>query len=110
MKNERFSKVLKEYRKKNDLSVKEVSMKLNEKSIKVAPKTIYGWESGQTQPDADTLLVLCEMYHIDHILNTFGYTSRIIEHSFSEYDAQLIKKYHEHPEMHEAIHRLLGME
>lgn len=109
MKNERIAQVLKEYRKKNKLTVNDVSLKLQEKSLTVAPKTIYGWESGQTQPDADTLLLLCEIYHIDQILNTFGYTNRTGTSSLSEYEVRLIKEYRAHPEMHEAIHKLLDM-
>ena len=58
MRNELIPKVLKEYRKRNHYSVKDVSIRLMEHDIDVAPKTIYGWESGQAQPTADTLLLL----------------------------------------------------
>ncbi len=50
MKNERIAEVLKKYRKKNNLTVHEVSVLLHDRCIKAADKTIYGWESGQTQP------------------------------------------------------------
>ena len=46
MKNEYIPRVLKEYRKRNQLSVNDVSILLRERSMEVAPKTIYGWESG----------------------------------------------------------------
>ena len=36
-------------------------------------KTIYGWENGNSQPNADTLMTLCGYYHIENILETFGY-------------------------------------
>ena len=68
MRNELIPKVLKEYRKRNHYSVKDVSIRLMEHDIDVAPKTIYGWESGQAQPTADTLLLLCEIYKIPDIL------------------------------------------
>jgi ribosomal protein L10 len=42
MKNEMIAKVLKEYRKNNNLSVREVAGILENKSINVAEKTIYG--------------------------------------------------------------------
>lgn len=48
MRNELIPKVLKEYRKRNHYSVKDVSIRLMEHDIDVAPKTIYGWESGHT--------------------------------------------------------------
>lgn len=73
MKNPNIAKVLKEYRKQNHYSVEDVVFKLEEQNLPFATKTIYGWESGQTQPDADTLLVLCKIYKIDNILETFGY-------------------------------------
>ena len=71
MRNELIPKVLKEYRKRNHYSVKDVSIRLMEHDIDVAPKTIYGWESGQAQPTADTLLLLCEIYKIPDINFTF---------------------------------------
>lgn len=46
MKNEMIAKVLKELRKKNSLTVHDVVVKLSDKSINVADKTLYGWESG----------------------------------------------------------------
>ena len=46
MKNEMIAKVLKEARKQNALSVKEVVGRLQDKSINVSIKTIYGWENG----------------------------------------------------------------
>ena len=108
MKNENIAKILKEYRKRNQLSVNDVSIQLQDKSLSVAPKTIYGWESGQTQPDADTLLILCEIYTINDILGTFGYndSSEIVLTKFEE---KLIRQYRKHPEMQDAVKRLLGL-
>mgnify|MGYP002509253166 FL=1 len=34
-------------------------------NIVAAPKTIYAWEHGTTQPSADTLMLLCELYGIE---------------------------------------------
>lgn len=46
MKNEMIAKVLKELRRKNSLTVHDVVVKLGDKSINIADKTLYGWESG----------------------------------------------------------------
>ena len=108
MKNENIAKVLKEYRKHNNLSVKDVSERLNEKSLVVAEKTIYGWESGQSQPDADTLLVLCDIYKIDDILGTFGYAEKS-NFAITKSEQSLILKYREHPELQNAINKLLDI-
>ena len=106
MKNEMIAKVLKEYRKNNNLSVRQVAEILENKSMSVAEKTIYGWESGQAQPDADTLLVLCEIYNIDDILGTFGYSNKKSFH-ITNHEKELIEKYRKHPELQKAVDKLL---
>ncbi len=106
MKNLLIAKALKEYRKKNNYSVKDVSLFLGEHSIKVSPKTIYGWESGQAQPNADTLLTLCEIYNIQNILTAFGYNNDDDFHLSSQ-ERALIKSYRAHPELQEAVNILL---
>ena len=75
MRNEFIPKALKEYRKKNNYTVNDVSLLLRKRSLEVAPKTIYGWESGQASPSADILLTLCEIYHITDVLGSFGHGS-----------------------------------
>ena len=57
--------LLKERRKARGLSVKDVQAFLLKQGISVSDKTIYGWESGHRQPDADTFLLLCRYYGID---------------------------------------------
>lgn len=111
MKNENIGKMLKQNRKLQKLSVNEVSDFLRENNAPAAPKTIYGWESGHTQPDADTLLHLCDLYKIDNILQTFGYDNNDAEPKpiLTEFEYEVILKYREHPEMHGAIHKLLGI-
>lgn len=42
MRNELIPKVLKEYRKRNHYTVKDVAVKLKEHEMEIAPKTIYG--------------------------------------------------------------------
>ncbi len=107
MRNEYIPKVLKEYRKKNHYSVNDVALMLRERSLEVAPKTIYGWESGQANPSADMLLTLCEMYHITDVLSSFGYNGN--ENFYvSPAERVLIESYRAHPELQEAVEILLG--
>lgn len=108
MKNQNIAKVLKTYRKENQLSVNDVSNLLQSRSITAAPKTIYGWESGRTQPDADTLLILCELYHINDILGTFGYIQPQ-DIFLTSFEKDLIRQYRNHPEMQDAVKKLLGL-
>lgn len=108
MKNANIAKVLKEQRKRNNFSVEDVAIKLEAKNINVATKTIYGWESGQAQPDADTLLILCEIYHISDILGSFGYQPNT-SIQLTQFEKQLIINYRQQPKMQEAVKRLLGL-
>lgn len=57
--------LLKERRKELDLSVKYVIAQLQDMGITISVKTLYGWENGHRQPDADTFLKLCKIYDID---------------------------------------------
>lgn len=107
MRNEHIPKVLKEYRKRNHFSVNDVSLMLHERSIEVAPKTIYGWESGQANPSADMLLTLCEMYNITDVLSVFGYKESPNFH-VTAFEQSLIESYRRHPELQEAVSILLG--
>ena len=108
MRNEHIPRVLKEYRKKNHYSVSDVSIMLRSRSIDVAPKTIYGWESGQANPSADVLLTLCELYNITDILSAFGYASSE-EFHITTSERVLIEAYRKHPELQPAIHKLLDL-
>ncbi len=111
MKNPKIAMYLKYYRKLNKLSVAEVSDILRNHNISAATKTIYGWENGQSQPDADTFMLLCEIYNIENILETFGYVENEKEQLIlSDNEKELIKNYRKHPEMHDAIKRLLEMQ
>lgn len=109
MKNPKISQVLKAYRKQNKYSVNDVVLKLEKNHLPVAPKTVYGWESGQTQPDADTLLVLCKIYKIDNILESFGYDSPEEPLLLSREERSLILQYRSHPDMQPAIKKLLDV-
>lgn len=63
--DDNIAALLKERRKARGLSVKDVQAFLLEQGISVSDKTIYGWERGHRQPDADTFLLLCRYYGID---------------------------------------------
>ena len=102
MKNKKIAEVLKAYRKMNNLSVRDVTELLEEKSLKVAEKTVYGWES------TDTLLLLCDIYNIDNILGTFGYTDEE-PINLTKHEHHLIEQYRKHPEIQDAVDKLLDI-
>lgn len=109
MPNEYIPQILKEYRHKNHLTVNDVALLLSDHSIKVAPKTIYGWESGQAKPSADTLLTLCEMYNITDVLAVFGYKNDEIPFHVTPSERALIESYRKHPELQLAVNKLLDL-
>lgn len=109
MRNSLIPQVLKEYRKRNHYSVNDVSLMLRERSIHVAPKTIYGWESGQANPSADILLVLCELYNISNILSVFGYKEESSTFCITPSERALIESYRKHPELQKAVNKLLDL-
>ena len=52
-------------RKALNLSVKDVVDRLKGRGVEVSTKTIYSWEADHRQPDADTFLLLCQIYGVD---------------------------------------------
>lgn len=67
---------IKKLRKNSGLSVKEVVLLLQKKGISVSDKTVYSWESGYRQPDAETFLILCDIYQITDLDAEFGKTEK----------------------------------
>lgn len=65
--------ILREARIKTKLSVKQISDILISKGYKASEKTVYSWESGNSRPDIEILMTLCDIYGIKDILKTFGY-------------------------------------
>lgn len=109
MKKLQIAKTLKYYRKINELSVPRVSEMLKEYDITAAPKTIYGWECGQTQPSANTLLVLCSIYQIEDVLCAFGYRERKEDVAvLTEEEEKIITAYRSYTEMQPAVKKLLS--
>ena len=68
--NADIGSVLREYREKENISVKQVSNFLTGKGFRASEKTIYSWEKGGSQPSPDAFLLLCKMFNISNILDT----------------------------------------
>lgn len=73
MSKEQIALKLKKYREQCGLSVKDVQQKMALMGFSISDKTIYGYESGHRQPDADTLMAMCVIYGIDDVFSAFGY-------------------------------------
>lgn len=68
-----IAEVLKDHRKSMHLSATEVAGRLSTYGVDISPKSLYSYETGHRQPDAETLMALCEIYGIKDVLTTFGY-------------------------------------
>ncbi len=65
--------VLRESRLNSKMTVEQVSKILTEQGYKASQKTVYSWENGNSRPDIEILMKLCDIYGIKDILKTFGY-------------------------------------
>ncbi len=113
MKNPNIARMLRYYRKINELTVADVSDHLGQKNMYAAPKTIYAWENGTTQPSADTLMELCSYYQIEDVLKTFGYEKdedATPLYILSNDEKSLIDAYRNNKAMQSAVKKLLGLE
>lgn len=109
--SEIIGQVLKKYRKSNGYTVPEVSALLLEKyNMNVAEKTIYGWESSQCLPPSQKLLALCELYQITNINHSFGGSPDNRNFGITSLERRVIEEFRLHPEMQQAVCRLLGIE
>lgn len=89
--------ILKKRRKELDLPVKYVLEQLKNMGVDISDKTLYGWENGHRQPDADVFLMLCKIYDINSIA---GLTKETLSEnkllSFSdENEKKLVELYRE---------------
>jgi len=58
-----IASTLKQLRKASRLSAKQAASQLKHYGIDIAPKTLYGYESGLSMPNADVFVALCSIYH-----------------------------------------------
>ena len=108
MKSRQIGEILRKYRKQRGWSVADVAIQLRENyKVNVAEKTIYGWESDQSYPRTETLLLLCELYQIESLTNDFVVPTNTNEFPITTEERKLIEKYRQHPEFRNAIKKLL---
>lgn len=92
-----IGETLKKCRLNAGKSVKEISDLLISKGFKASEKTIYSWESGNSQPSPDAFLIMCKAYNLSDILRTFGYANNSAPNvkPASADNYEFIKKYRE---------------
>lgn len=88
MDNGNIAELLKRYRKEAGYSVKEAVQKLSEQGLIISDKTMYSWESGHRQPDADTFLALCRLYDV----KSFSDIEKAPDPDITESEAEIEKR------------------
>lgn len=66
MSRERIAQVLKALRAKSGLTADQVGAMIGKSG-----KTVNAWENNHGQPDAEMLMILCEIYQVENILQAF---------------------------------------
>lgn len=105
MSREYIARILKELRQSSGLTADEVGAKIGKSG-----KTVNAWEHNHGQPDAETLIELCDIYGVDDILKEFREDNTHKPINLSPHEKQVIVAYRANPSMQEAIDRLLGVE
>lgn len=112
MRNDKIGDMLKRYRKQNSMKVSDVVAILEDKyQIQVAEKTVYGWESNQAHPTADTFVSLCDLYKIHNLKDAIENSPPVKGKGFpiTAEERALIKSYREQPELQAVVRRVLNM-
>lgn len=71
MTKQEIAEMLKASRLSAGLEAKEVADRLMAAGVIKSVKSFYNWESGRSQPDADTFMYLCDLYGIKDVLGAF---------------------------------------
>ena len=108
MSKEYIASVLKRLRLKSGLTADEVG-----KMVGKSGKTVNGWENARSQPDAEILLQLCDIYKVEDIMFEFREIKEVIvnkQFTLTAHEKRVITAYRNKPEMQPAIDKLLGIE
>lgn len=79
---------LKAFRKAANMTTADVGARIGK-----SDRTVNAWENGRGQPDADTLLALCDIYGINSISELLGDASDKAVYSLLPDEEQLISFY-----------------
>jgi hypothetical protein len=92
------------------MTVQDVVVELSNKfDLKVAEKTLYGWESSQARPSSDMFIALCDIYRINNITEAFLDSSENRGFLITPDERTLIEQYRRNPDLQKAVRILLNM-
>lgn len=108
MSKQYIASVLKRLRIESGLTADEVGAKVGKSG-----KTVNGWENARSQPDAEILLQLCDIYNVKDILSEFSEiksTIKTFAFPLSNHEKKMVTAYRQKPEMQPAVDRLLRID
>ncbi len=110
MKNEQIGKILKKYRKMNQLSVHDVVIELSDKyGVDIAEKTLYGWESNQAHPSSSMFIALCDIYKITNVTDVFSEEMESKGFPITQEERHLIEQYRRNEDLQPVIRKILDL-
>lgn len=98
---------LKQARINKGLTQKQVYNQLG-----VVQSTFSSWETGKAEPDAETLIKLCQIYGItslDYFINGDIEEAKYYLNNLSAAERNIIDAYRASPDMQKAVNKLLGI-
>ena len=101
MTKEEIGRILKEMRTAAGMTQKEVANSLGK-----SQQIVGHWETGYSQPDANMLFVICDLYGAD-INEAFGFTTKNVE--LTKHERSLLDAYRNAHEMRPAVDKLLDV-
>lgn len=104
MSRESIAKALKRLREQSGLTADQVGALVGKSG-----KTVNAWENNRGQPDAEILIQLCDIYNVEDILAEFRESAEA-SFALSEKEKTVILAYRAHPDMQNAVDRLLGIQ
>ena len=78
-----IARTLKRLREKSGFTADEVGAMIGKSG-----KTVNAWENSRGQPDADTLIKLCDIYKVENILFEFQATEKASESAATDSEAK----------------------
>ena len=107
MSKEYIASVLKRLRLKSGLTADEVG-----EMVGKSGKTVNGWENARSQPDAEILLQLCDIYKVEDIMFEFRELKEVMNEkqiTLTSHEKKVVTAYRNKPEMQPAVDKLLGI-
>lgn len=91
--NKQFGQTLRALRESRKISAQDIVELLSARGIGIKYPTYMGYENGNSMPNADMFLAICDILQISDVLHTFGYGASM----YPSFDSKFLRG---HPYFH----------